>query len=632
MKQLLLILAFLLPLCAYPQLKEPFNGPEITSDNPWTGDLDCFVIENGWLVSRADPTRKSVSIETPLVYSATMEWEFEIRMDFKPSDQNHIRLHVYLDDQRMLGLKNDYYVQIGSNKKTITFRKHTATEKNPKILIEKALDVLLGAVDLKVKLTLENHKIWNLYVLEKGRFVLIGSCESEVSSSCKGGQLRFECRYSKTRVNDFACNYIIISDNISIEPEKPDTPEEPEEPNEPDEPLVLPRLLAIQPITESVFQLQYNLPVDIREAIFSISGIGNASRMTYADDMRIHVNISFDKELKVGMGYDLLCSGLMDLEGNKIPESSTEIRLEYEEEPDAPEEPEVPDRPDTPHKPGIPTGIIVLPNEIVFNELLPNPYPEGSEYIELYNRSDRALPLAGLSVATRKSDGTLSTHYPLSSIVSLVEPQDYALLTKSMGGVSDFYLISSPDALHELKLPVLANTSATLVLFRTEDEVMIDEIRYTSKWHAPSVKNEKGIALERINPDSDTQDEMNWTSASATAGYGTPGYRNSQYGKQDEGEVTGIESPVYSEATKEYTISYHLDESGYTCRAWIFDISGRRISEVVNHDLLGIEGELAWNGLAVNGSKVRTGVYIFYAELVHPQGQVKRYKEVFLVK
>ncbi len=45
-----------------------------------------------------------------------------------------------------------------------------------------------------------------------------------------------------------------------------------------------------------------------------------------------------------------------------------------------------------------------------------------------------------------------------------------------MGGVSDFYLISSPDALHELKLPVLANTSATLVLFRTEDEVMIDEI------------------------------------------------------------------------------------------------------------------------------------------------------------
>jgi len=47
------------------------------------------------------------------------------------------------------------------------------------------------------KLTLENHKIWNLYVLEKGRFVLIGSCESEVSSSCKGGQLRLNAAILK---------------------------------------------------------------------------------------------------------------------------------------------------------------------------------------------------------------------------------------------------------------------------------------------------------------------------------------------------------------------------------------------------------------------------------------------------
>lgn len=150
-----------------------------------------------------------------------------------------------------------------------------------------------------------------------------------------------------------------------------------------------PRLLAIQPITESVFQLQYNLPVDIREAIFSISGIGNASRMTYADDMRIHVNISFDKELKVGMGYDLLCSGLMDLEGNKIPESSTEIRLEYEEEPDAPEEPEVPDTP------SFPAGSIRI-NEVMADPKGQKAFPE-TEYVELYNTTDKAIELNGWS-------------------------------------------------------------------------------------------------------------------------------------------------------------------------------------------------------------------------------------------
>ena len=44
-----------------------------------------------------------------------------------------------------------------------------------------------------------------------------------------------------------------------------------------------------------------------------------------------------------------------------------------------------------------------------------------------------------------------------------------------------------------------------------------------------SVKNKKGVALERIDPDAATQDAANWTSASETVGYGTPGYQNSQY-------------------------------------------------------------------------------------------------------
>lgn len=94
--------------------------------------------------------------------------------------------------------------------------------------------------------------------------------------------------------------------------------------------------------------------------------------MTYADDMRIYVNISFDKELKVGMGYDLLCSGLMDLEGNKIPESSTEIRLEYEEEPD---------------------GSIRI-NEVMADPKGQKAFP-GTEYVELYNTTDKAIELNG---------------------------------------------------------------------------------------------------------------------------------------------------------------------------------------------------------------------------------------------
>lgn len=300
-------------------------------------------------------------------------------------------------------------------------------------------------------------------------------------------------------------------------------------------------------------------------------------------------------------------------------------------EPEEPEKPGEPEKPVVPEKPEAPDGPMTEPNEVVFNELLPNPFAGGSEYIELYNRSERTVSLSGLAIAVRKADGTLSTHYPLSSLVGYFEPAEYRLLTKSKEDVLPFYLISKPEALYELKLPVLANTTSTLVLFRTKDNVVIDEICYSSKWHAASMKDEKGVALERIDPDKETQDSKNWTSASATAQYGTPGYSNSQFRTSDSNESTGIELPEFSESTGEYFIAYRLDEPGYTCRARIFDTTGRYVAEIANQDLLGTEGRLIWNGMTMSGSRLRTGLYILYIELFHMNGQTKSYKKAFLV-
>lgn len=306
--------------------------------------------------------------------------------------------------------------------------------------------------------------------------------------------------------------------------------------------------------------------------------------------------------------------------------------LSQDPDPEEPTDPEDPEDPDQPEEP-IPTPILVLPGEIIFNELLPDPFAGGSEYLELYNRSNRSLPLSGLSVAVRKADGSLSTRYPLSSIHQEIEPGGYALLTKSKEDVAAFYLIAAPKALYEIpKLPVLANTASVLVLFRTADEMEIDCLAYSSKWHASSVKSAKGVALERIDPDEKTQDPANWTSAAATAGFGTPGYRNSQSGTLPPGEATGIEAPVYIEDGHYYIIRYLVDRAGYNCRAYIFNTSGLRVAEVANHELLGTVGQLSWDGSASDGGCLQPGVYIFYAELYHPEGTVKAYKKVFLAR
>lgn len=776
MKQFILIILVLLPVCVFAQFTETFDGPEITSSNQWKGDLNDFVIsDDGWLQLIGDSEKKSSELKIPLSFADNMEWTFDVKMAFKPSDQNHIRFYLFTDKYTLPGgLVDEFYVQIGSTKKTITLRRLRETEKSPKRVIEKELDILKQeSVLLSIKVTLENRKLWSLYVRNVGMhtYTLLGTYEQHLSSRIKSIESRVACFYSKKVRGHFIDNLNITSpDDIPVDPEPENPPVE----------TALPTLLDIMPLSLSELQFTFDLPVDISNAQFSITGIGNATSISYVNTEMV-VKTVFPKEMTPGENYTISYNGLTDLNGNKMDAYSQDFTLEddeeenippsilinevmakpgdgplfeyvelynptdlifslnefelwngnkhktlpdvvlppheyallyndtidysgegvaipiekfyalndggkklvlksldgaiideYEypkatlakswersdsgdwhlssdprggtpgsvnssgvEEPDKPNKPEEPVEPDKPNNPDEPS-IIVEPGEFIFNELLPNPFAGGAEYIELYNRSDRSLPVSGLSVAVRKTDGTLNTRYPLSSVTSMIEPDGYALLTKNLSGVTDFYMIQSPSSLFEIpKLPILANTSSTLVLFRTKDETVIDEVSYSSKWHAPSVKDQKGVALERIDPEAETQSAANWTSASATAGYGTPGYRNSQSDASSPDEPdkpTGIEAPEWVPGSEHYKITYYLDQPGYSCRAFVFNIAGQRVAEIANHELLGLSGELTWDGSSSVGRKLPTGVYIFYVELYHVSGQMKTYKKVFLAK
>ena len=300
-------------------------------------------------------------------------------------------------------------------------------------------------------------------------------------------------------------------------------------------------------------------------------------------------------------------------------------------DPEIPDEPTIPDTPETPDNNETPVeASSVQPGEIILNELLPAPFAEGSEYIELYNRSQQTLSLTGLALATRKADGSISTLYPLSAITTPLEPGGYVLLSKLLSGVEAFYLISSPQALHEVKLPVLANNGATVVLLRLTDLTVIDEVSYSPKWHDSAIKDPKGVALERLDPDKPTQDATNWHSAAESAGYGTPGYRNSQQ-LLPSSTLSGFERPYWSDSERSYLLRYQLADAGYRCRIWVFDTMGRRIAEIANLSTLATEGTLRWDGIGYDGSRPKPGIYIFYAELFLPNGTTHTQREVFLI-
>ena len=346
--------------------------------------------------------------------------------------------------------------------------------------------------------------------------------------------------------------------------------------------------------------------------------------------------ITYEKA-KAGIAWERSATGLYlstDPRGgtpgatNSAPTSPTP---DEPTDPEMPDEPTIPDTPETPDNNKTPIeASSVQPGEIILNELLPAPFAEGSEYIELYNRSQQTLSLTGLALATRKADGSISTLYPLSTITTALEPGCYVLLSKLLSGVEAFYLISAPQVLHEVKLPVLANYGATVVLLRLTDLTVIDEVSYSPKWHDSAIKEPKGVALERLDPDKPTQDATNWHSAAASAGYGTPGYRNSQQ-LLPSSTLNGFERPYWSDSERSYLLRYQLADAGYRCRIWVFDTMGRRIAEIANLSTLATEGTLRWDGLGYDGSRPKPGIYIFYAELFLPNGTTHTQREVFLI-
>ena len=788
MKQFILFILVLLPVCAFAQFTETFDGPEIDSNNPWIDDSSRYVInEERQLAFDGSGLTGNYPFHTPILFGRTMEWEMDITLAFKPSNFNKACIYLYRTDKPSDLL---YYIQVGSNDDNVSFYKWPPKGNAQRLI--KGSRRMDGRM-VHIKLVLEECNRWTLYtrMSDEDYYIKEGELDDKNLKDIRdSGSLNIIC-YCKAKSLK---NMFFYFDNILVRHELTETPlhpaEEPDDPSKPD--ITLPKLLSIEPLTLSDLQFVFDLPVKTEQATFSVSNIGNADHIVYADESRKIVNTHYPAEMKTGEIYTISYSGVMDENGNTLGGYSEKVTVEEEgegdeepsgskaivineimakpgdgpffeyvelynltdrifslnelelwngnkrkilpdvvlppheyallynsnidysgdgvaipiekfyalndagqhlalktpsgviidevtyekatsakswersssgwhlssdprggtpgsvnssgkgeekpNEPDKPVTPDDPDDPDTPDDPPLP-DITVEPGEFVFNELLPNPFAGGSEYIELYNRSDRALPVSGLSVAVRKADGTLNTRYPLSSVTATIEADGYVLLTKNLEGVTDFYTIQSPSSLFEVpKLPILANTSSTLVLFRSKDGTVIDEVSYTSKWHASSIKDQKGVSLERIDPDAGTQSPSNWTSASATVGYGTPGYPNSQSDislpddPDTPDEPTGIKTPQWDESAGHYTISYYLDQPGYNCRAFVFNIAGQRVAQIANHELLGLTGKLTWDGYALSGKQLQTGVYIFYAELYHTSGTVKRYKQVFLVR
>lgn len=267
--------------------------------------------------------------------------------------------------------------------------------------------------------------------------------------------------------------------------------------------------------------------------------------------------------------------------------------------------------------------------DIVINEVLFNPVAGSYDFVELYNRSDKAINLNGLTILnTAKESGDTIAMFEQDYILF---PQQYIVFTEDPADILNQYTVLNPDALLENDLPTLEDRSGNITL--RLDGISIDSFDYDDDYHYPLLNEEEGVSLERLSPDSPTQDAGNWHSAAATAGFGTPTYQNSQSFQQPTQLDGMIDIPnnTFSPDGDGYEdvliINYQTDGPGYTLNASIFDSQGRLIRRLLNNETLSNNGTFQWDGTTTEPSKARIGIYVLWFELFTPEGSVEREKK-----
>ncbi|HMQ62443.1 MAG TPA: Ig-like domain-containing protein [Flavilitoribacter sp.] len=272
--------------------------------------------------------------------------------------------------------------------------------------------------------------------------------------------------------------------------------------------------------------------------------------------------------------------------------------------------------------------------DLVINEVLFYPEVGGVDFVEVYNRSDKTLNLKGLQVVNNYISGsnrskTLTSDY-------LLFPGELAAITSDPLDILARYDVPRPQALIANDLPTLSSDIGNVNLV-SPAFVTVDSFDYDKDFHSPLLDDQRGVSLERINPDSPTQGPGNWHSAAGTKGFATPTGVNSQFfALEGAGEsVISLPNPRFSpdgDGIEDFLLlEYETEQPDYLANIQVFDAEGRLVWRIARNELLAQSGQFKWDGYTLEGSKARIGIYIIWIELHTPDGDVIHQKEPCVV-
>jgi hypothetical protein len=273
------------------------------------------------------------------------------------------------------------------------------------------------------------------------------------------------------------------------------------------------------------------------------------------------------------------------------------------------------------------------PGDVVINEVLFNPRPNGVDFVELVNRSDKYIDLKNWQLGNTAGD-TISNLKTIVIASYVLAPGQYVVLTSNPENIKTNYPAANHKTFLQMSsLPSYPDDAGTIVVMQPDKQVA-DRFTYNSEMHYALIDDKNGLSLERIRLDGLTI-TTNFHSAATTV-FATPGYKNSQ--SRDGGmaqQAFKVEPQVFSpdgDGFEDFTtINYSTGKTGFVATITVFDAHGREIRKLIRNELLADNGFFRWDGLKQDGSKAAIGYYIFYIELFGMNGEKSEYKEKIVV-
>ena len=374
-----------------------------------------------------------------------------------------------------------------------------------------------------------------------------------------------------------------------------------------------PQLESVYGLSTDSVLLIFNEKLDeqsIHNANYSLSGDLIIDKIISEDLKIIYVLLSAQTPLESGKRYTVSIENLADCPGNLIAAQNSSSDFYLIEE--------------------------AVADEILINEILFNPRPNGVDFVELYNNTDKFISIKNWAIANGQLEAKtleINTTRIISTEHIVMEPRSYLALTSDRIILKDQYPKAMERAFLEMTtMPSFPNEEG-LVAIISQKGFVHDYFAYSEDLHADIINDVDGVSLERISFDVSAQDDNNWMSAAASENFATPGYLNSQVRNINpalEGEIT-IEPKVIipdGSGQRDFTtINYAFAQAGNVANVRVFDVQGREVKRIASNDFLSTSGFYTWDGSDNNGQKAKIGYYIVFFEVFNANGDIQSFKE-----